>query len=278
MAWNQPSSIRPKVNKRYNGSLFLPIVCSVVIAVVVCVSLFFINDKTLEDTIPTKTISRTQISEHQPSTNSIRTNITQPAKVAKKPKVKIPPKPSFMDEKPREEWDSREIALAYQWYAQDSGNRVEGVDMNSRVPPPVFSNLTQEAMAPYLELGADVIPIDRISDEEARIAIDTPIDFKYDDPDELLEKKQGVKEMLEELKQFMNDGGHAQEYFDRLASRQALELEAMDEVRNQVRKLEKEGDVEGAKEALEVYNKYLEGKGLPRIHMRIRNKQPQIEE
>lgn len=195
----------------------------------------------------------------------------QDATKAVKKERKIPPKPAFMTAKPRSEWDSREVALAYQWYALDPSNRVEGINMAERVPPSMFSNIVQETMAPFLLIGADVVPMGPVSDKEAWDAINTPIDFNFDDPDEVLEKKQGVKEMLEELKEFMEKGGHANEYFLRLESRQALEVEAMQEVRDQVRALERDGDPDGAAEALEVYNKYLEAKGLPRIHMRIRN-------
>lgn len=272
MAWNHPSSSQPKDSKHSTRRPYLLIACIGVGITLVAVWLCTYNQEPNAEP-PTKVVSKKQIREHLSDYSIIKPQvpISTTKVVSQKTKTR-PPKPSFMDEKPRSEWDSREVAIAYQWYANDPNNRVQGVDMSSRVPPPTFSNLVQEAMAPYLEIGADVLPIGRVSDEEARIAIDTPIDFNYDDPDDLLAKKQGVKEMLSELKQFMKEGRHAQEYFDRLESRQALEYETMQEVRNQVRELEKEGDAEGAIEALEVYNKYLEGKGLPRIHMRIRNK------
>ena len=78
--------------------------------------------------------------------------------------------------------------------------------------------------------------------------------------------------MLAELKDYMDKGGHASDYFLQLESRQVLESDGMQIVREKVREMERQGDYAGAVEALDVFNKYLEGKGLPKVHMRIRNK------
>lgn len=273
MAWNQPNQ-RQRIKQKQPIKWGYAIIA---IGVVLLLGTFYAvmckNDAPLQtDKTPTKSKF---IKEHKTSTPSPKATTNEPKQRLSKPKIKsAPPKPAFMTEKPRSEWDSREVAIAYQWYAKDPANRIEGIDMKDRIPPPVFSNQVQEAMAPYLEIGADVLPIGRISDDEALEAIDTPIVFNHDDPDDLLERKQGVKKMLAELKECMDQGGHAQDYFLKLESRQSLEFDTMQEVRNQVRSLEKEGDDEGAREALEAYNKYLESKGLPRIHMKIRKLQP----
>ena len=275
MAWPPQNPTSRRVSKPPRR-LSLPIALSVVaIVAIVAVVTFMAMRPTADDEIPDEDVPRAKprrVVERKPS--EPRKTAPTP-KAAPKPKKKrvrneIPPKPSFMDQKPRSEWDSRETAIAYQWYAKNPSNRIEGIDMRTRVPPPVFSNMVQEAILPYLEIGADVLPVGRVTDEEAWEAVNTPIVFNPEDPEELLTKKQGVKEMLGELKEYMERGGHAQDYFLKLESRQALEMDAMTEVRKQVRQLESTGDTEGAKEALDVYNKYLESKGLPKIRMRIR--------
>ena len=275
MAWPLPNTTSQ--NKQRQKRLSLPIVLTAVgIAVaVIVVALIAMRpsgveapEEPVKKAKPRRVVESTPGKPRKVETPPVKTDAP---KQRRKPEVeRIPPKPSFMDQKPRSEWDSREMAIAYQWYAKNPSNRIEGIDMKTRVPPPVFSNMVQEAILPFLEVGADVLPVGRVSDEEAWEAVNTPIVFDPDDSEELIAKKQGVKDMLGELKEYMQGGGHAQDYFLKLESRQLLEHEAMVEVRKQVRQLERAGDAEGAKEALDAYNKYLESKGLPKIRMRIR--------
>jgi len=187
-----------------------------------------------------------------------------PVKVEKPKKV---PKPDFFS-KPREEWTSREKALAMRYWIQNTNNVITGIDLRTRVPPPAYSNAVQELMAAYTIPGADCVPFGRITDAEARAMIETEITSGPDDPEELVEQKATVAAMIKELKEYMDGGGHAQTYFDKLEQRQQLETETMMTVRDEVSRLRREGDYEGAKAALDTYNEYLKSKGLPTIRMK----------
>ena len=197
----------------------------------------------------------------KPAVEHVDTNV---AVKAAKPKAA---KPAFFS-KPREEWTSREKALAMRYWIQNTNNVITGIDMRTRVPPPVYSNAVQELMAAYTVPGADCIPFGRITDAEARAMIETEITSGPDDPEELVEQKATVAAMIKELKEYMDGGGHAQTYFDKLEQRQQLESETMMTVRDEVSKLRREGDYEGAKAALDRYNAYLKSKGLPSIKMK----------
>ena len=187
-----------------------------------------------------------------------------PVKVEKPKKI---PKPDFFS-KPREEWTSREKALAMRYWIQNTNNVITGIDLRTRVPPPAYSNTVQEQMAAYTIPGADCVPFGRITDAEARAMIETEITSGPDDPEELVEQKAMVAAMVKELKEYMDGGGHAQTYFDKLEQRQQLENETMMTVRDEVSKLRREGDFEGAKAALNTFNEYLKSKGLPPIRMK----------
>lgn len=185
-----------------------------------------------------------------------------------KPQPKRPPRPKFAD-KPFAEMTSVEKSQMMRYWLSDTNNVIKGIDMRTRIPPPMFSNTVQNLILPYIEPAADVIPFGPIKDEEAREAIDKEIVFNFDDPDDILEKKQFVKETLQDLKKYMDAGGHAVDFFENLDHRQQLEHTAVMSCREEVRKLrDEEGDYEGAAAALEKYNEYLTGKGLPPLRMR----------
>ena len=192
---------------------------------------------------------------------------TAPKPVEEAPKVEKKESPPPFIKKPFGVMTSEEKAAAMRYWAKDKKNFIKGLDMRDYQPPPLFSNGVQNAILPYMTPGADVIPMGPISDEKARKAIDKGIVFNFDDPDDILEKKQFVKETLQELDQYMKDGGHAEDYFRKLEDRQNLEHTTLMTVREEVLKFRRDGDEEGAKLALETYNKYLKGKGLPELHM-----------
>ena len=191
-----------------------------------------------------------------------------PKPVVEAPKPTRPPRPKFAD-KPFAEMTSVEKSQMMRYWLSDTNNVIKGIDMRTRIPPPMFSNTVQNLILPYIEPAADVIPFGPIKDEEAREAIDKEIVFNFDDPDDILEKKQFVKETLQDLKKYMDAGGHAVDFFENLDHRQQLEHTAVMSCREEVRKLRDEGgDYEGAAAALEKYNEYLTGKGLPPLRMR----------
>lgn len=137
-------------------------------------------------------------------------------------------------------------------------------------PPvkPMFNHSVHTELAGYALPGRDVPPPWRFTDAQAREAIDTPIDYKFDDPMDVLEKKKAVEGMLIELKEYLDNGKHATDYFNDLAFRQSLEAETVRTVRNEVFGLMREGKYEDAKEALDIYNQHLQNNNIPPLRIK----------
>jgi hypothetical protein len=133
---------------------------------------------------------------------------------------------------------------------------------------PMFENPVQAELVNYIHPGHDVPPPDRVSDEDALKAADTPIKYGFDDPVEVLEQKKAVEDLLMEMKEYIQQGGHANDYFEKLQQRQELEGEAVTQVRNSVNELIDKGDTDGAQLALDEYNKYLQTKGIPPVRIK----------
>lgn len=134
---------------------------------------------------------------------------------------------------------------------------------------PNFGNYVQSELAHYVMPGRILPPPDYITDEQAREAFDVPIEYLIDDSEATLEEKQTVSEMLQELREFMDAGGHANEYFQQLYARQEAEGEAIQTARHEVRLLLEEGRLDDARETLEAFNAYLAEKGIPPINVKV---------
>lgn len=134
---------------------------------------------------------------------------------------------------------------------------------------PNFNNYVQSELAHYVIPGTILPPPDYITDEQAREAFDVPIEYLIDDSAATLEEKQTVSEMLQELREFMDAGGHANEYFQQLYARQEAEGEAIQTARHEVRLLLEEGRIDDARETLEAFNAYLAEKGIPPINVKV---------
>lgn len=137
---------------------------------------------------------------------------------------------------------------------------------------PNFENYVQSELAHYVVPGRDLPPPDRITDEQAREALETEIVYLEDDSEATIEEKQAVEDMLGELKAFMDAGGHADEYFQKLYARQQLEGEAVQTVRQEVRALLEEGKIDEARETLVAFNEYLAEKGIPPVDIKLSRK------
>ena len=140
------------------------------------------------------------------------------------------------------------------------------VDISKRKP--MFENAVQAELSNYTQPGRDIPPPDRVSDEEALKAADTPIKYGFDDPVEVLEQKKAVEDLLLEMKEYIRNGGHANDFFEKLQQRQEMEGEAVLQVRQNVYDLIEKGDNAAAQEALDAYNKYLQGKGIPPVRIK----------
>ena len=88
----------------------------------------------------------------------------------------------------------------------------------------------------------------------------------------VLEEKKAVEELQEQLREWMDKGGHAMKFMQMLEERQERESEAMTEIQRNVLELCKEGDAETAQAALDKYNAYLESQGMPKMKMTHRMK------
>ena len=77
--------------------------------------------------------------------------------------------------------------------------------------------------------------------------------------------------MMAELKEYMEKGGHARDYFAQFHHQQEMEAEIMLKTRQEVHDILNSGDVEGARIALEAYNEFRKQKGLPAMRIRKLN-------
>ena len=138
--------------------------------------------------------------------------------------------------------------------------------------PWMFHNMVQSDLVQYARPGEFAVPVNpNITDEQAWEAINSPIEFHYNDTDTQLEEKQFVKDMMAELKKYMENGGHARDYFAQFHHQQEMEAEIMLKTRQEVHDILNSGDVEGARQALEAYNAYRKEKGLPAMRIRKLN-------
>ena len=133
---------------------------------------------------------------------------------------------------------------------------------------PMFENPVQAELLNYIQPGLDVPPPDRVSNEDALKATTIPIKYGFDDPADVLEKKKAVEDLLVEMKEYIHQGGNANDFFEKLHQRQELESEAVAQVRNNVYELIDRGDIDAAQLALDEYNKYLLNKGIPPIRIK----------
>lgn len=265
MAWNKPSAAPKPQPKKPSAMRGIAAGLVVVAVAVACIVIFMGREGDV-------TVKK---AEKKPT--KIKTVTPAPAPKAeapkpeeqKKPAKKKVPRPAFAD-KPFGQMTSLEKAQMMHYWLSDTNNVIKGIDMSTRVPPPVFSNSVMNGILPYINPGADVIPFGPIKDAEARKAIDEGVTFNFDDPLELLEKKQFVKETLEELRKYMDAGGHAVEFFEKLDHRQNLEHTAMATCREEVMKLRSEGRLDEAKETMDAFNNYLREKRLPELHINLR--------
>lgn len=138
--------------------------------------------------------------------------------------------------------------------------------------PWMFHNMVQSDLVQYARPGEFAVPINpNITDEQAWEAINTPIGYHYNDTDTQVEEKLFVRDILDDLKEHMQKGGHARDFFAKLHHRQEMEAEIMLTTRQEVHSILNSGDVEGARMALDAYNDLRRQKGLPPMRVRRLN-------
>ncbi len=143
---------------------------------------------------------------------------------------------------------------------------VKPVDPNAPPPPPPrYRNLLQSQLSEFAWSGQFVGVPDPMTDKEARQMLEEPIEILASDTEEVVAEKQTVMALQKELKEYLDNGGHADDYFMELMKRQDAEAETVREAKSQIRDLYKSGDVEPGDQVLVKFNEYLKGKGLPAI-------------
>jgi len=174
--------------------------------------------------------------------------------------------------KPGEERYPGERAQALAMMSGTNGFRIDRRVVEDPEHPFMFHNPIQSDLVQFARPGEFAVPINpNVKDEEAWEAIKSPIVDHYNDSDRQLEEKQYVRDLMQDLKKHMEEGGHARDYFNQLAERQAAEEETMRKTREDVQALINEGKMQDAKEALDIYNQYLQQKNLPILRFRKLN-------
>ena len=215
---------------------------------------------------PAKTkVEKPQKPERKPTEKPVVTNTPAPPKVEK---PKAPERPANWKDMTKEEraaWNEEHPRPP-----EPANVTMESISsLRPKVErKPIFHHSVHLELSHYAIPGRDMPPPDRISDKEALAAAEVPIEYLDDDTPQLRAKKEAVEMMLQEMKEYIQNGGHAKDYMQKLAERQQLEGEAVETTRREVRALMKEGKIDDAKAALQTYNAYLQTKGIPPIKIK----------
>ena len=261
MAWNKPSAA-PKPAPKKKPSALRGVAAGLVAVAVVAAGFFFLFSGDSGKVEIKK-------SEKKPS----RIKEVTPAPAPTNAVANVPAKPKTFKERYRERFGDKPMNPAR--LALMSSAKV-GIDMRTvqgdtngwgEVRMIRYSNPVHRELAKYVHPGEPCDTPDMITDSEARKLCDQPVQYNFDDPDDVLEEKKAVETLTKELKKYLKDGGHAQQFFMELMERQDAEYATMQSVRKQITEFCREGDTELAQQAFEKYNEYLKGKGLPPVKM-----------
>lgn len=129
---------------------------------------------------------------------------------------------------------------------------------------PVLSQLSWYAI-PGLEVPP-MLPMNFSNQDVAQALIDK-VEIGEDDDEDTQNIKESVRELKEQLKSWVKDGGAAEDFIKQLARRQAMEYETVRDTRNMVMEAIQKGDLGLAKDLQSKLNDHLKGKGLPAIRL-----------
>lgn len=143
---------------------------------------------------------------------------------------------------------------------------------------PLFDDPVQSQLQEFVVPGRDTPPPDRVTDQQALEACIYGVKFLETDTEEQRAIKESVKGLLDELRDWLKQGRHANEFFEKLYQRQEMEHETVQAAREGVMSVAEEGDAENTKDAMKAYNKYLQEKGLPPVKIfKLRHLESEIE-
>jgi len=95
---------------------------------------------------------------------------------------------------------------------------------------------------------------DPISDKEALALCDVKISDSEGDLEIVRAEKVAVRDLQKQLKEYLTEGGHANDFMMKLMERQDAEHEMMEQVKKQMTELCRSVDYDLAQEALDKYN------------------------
>lgn len=113
-----------------------------------------------------------------------------------------------------------------------------------------YSNPLHQELVKYVHPGMPCDVPDGITDKEARKLCDGKMEYNFDDPDDVLEEKKAVEELVGQLRKHLDDGGHAQDFFKQLMERQDAEYEMMKTAKKNITELCRNGDKNWRKKLL----------------------------
>ena len=132
-------------------------------------------------------------------------------------------------------------------------------------PKKMFKSRIENFLALFAVPGEDVPPMPfSFRDDDVRKVLDTPIDVNMQEDDEdTIICKRAVMMLKEELRKAMDSGMSADDFAERLQSRQRNEAEQVRLSKRLIQKELKEGNREAALELLDKLNEHLSGQGIP---------------
>ena len=275
MAWNRPSENGEAVSRplqKRSGDRF-PLKGTIIGAVVVLGAVvaawwFWPTGENAGETPPSKTQRRIREVTSAPAPKAESVSVEK-ADVAKKKRKVWKTSDGFWhyyDRNGEENLTKNRLEIAAMM-SETPGVQNPALMRSESDPPPRYKNVLQGEIVQFLHPGKLVRLSRNYTDEEAIKMAETAIEYGFDEPYEVLEEKKAVEDTCKELLDYVKQGGHAQEYLQKLLDRQTLEHEAVQTTRDNVEKLCREGDPDGARAALKAYNEYLTEKGLPTVNM-----------
>ena len=262
MAWNQSSPSTPAKSSTRRPSIRLHGILAGALVIVGFVVFFLWRSDDTPQPATVKTARAKRIASAVPVVPAV-----QPTTPAASPKVG--PKATFK-ERYKAMWGDKPMNKAR--LAQVSCD-TKGIEFRSVVGTNAtyetrlvrYRNRLHQELVKYVHPGRFCDTPDPFSDKQALELADEAMNYGDDDTQEVLEERQAVVRLAQEMKQYILDGGHANDFLMKQMERQDKESEMMREVKKNIYELCKNGDVELAQQALDKYNAYLHEKGLPAV-------------
>ena len=255
----------------HRSSLWIGLSLVVVVAVALGVGAWFAMGHKKPPAASTK-VASTRTARNQPLKTGRPSNgePSQPVPHEVKPEIAVSPSQKVpLNSHPKPKGKNPAALLALQSSCKEGLDFT--VDTNKiaelrRQNPTWAENKLQAQLTEYAIPGRFCGTPDPISDKEAQELCDMTIVDSASDSDLVKAEKAAVRDLQKQLKDYLAEGGHANDFMMKLMERQDAEHAMMEQVKRQMTELCRSGDYDLAQEALDKYNAYLKEKGLPEIH------------